>query len=179
MAIVRARLTEEEFMRLPDDGRKYELVDGEAKEVPTGYLHELITTRVLELLLPHARGKAYVGGSGAGFRMATRNVRAPDVSVTLKSRLPGGPTVGFWNEAPDLCIEIISPSEDREDMARKMREYFDSGAQEVWQLFPESRTLRRFTSSLDFEELSSETEITLPNLLPTFHARITELFEIE
>ena len=179
MAIVRERLTEEEFMRLPDDGRKYELVDGEAKEVPTGFLHDIIIARIIELLMPHARGLAYVGGSSAGFRMASSNVRAPDVSVTLKSRLPGGPTIGFWNEAPDLCIEIISPSENRADMARKVQEYFDSGAHEVWQLFPESKSLRRFTSAQHHDDLEGDSVITLPALLPSFQSLVSNLFEID
>jgi hypothetical protein len=39
------KLTEAEFMRLPDDGRKYELVDGEAKEAPTSFLHGVIGMR--------------------------------------------------------------------------------------------------------------------------------------
>jgi hypothetical protein len=44
------KLTEAEFMRLPDDGRKYELVDGEAKEVPTSFLHGVLGMRVAMLL---------------------------------------------------------------------------------------------------------------------------------
>ena len=179
MAIVRERRTEEEFMHLPDDGRKYELVDGGAKEVPTGFLHELITAHLCGLFLTHARGRAYIGGSSAGFRMASANIRVPDVSITLKSRLLGvEPPVGFWDEAPDLCVEIISPSEDRKDALDKVREYFQSGASEVWHLFPESKMLRRFTSPTDFEDLAANSEITLPNLLPGFHSTVAALFEI-
>jgi hypothetical protein len=44
------KLTEAEFMRLPDDGRKYELVDGEAKEVPTNFRHGVLGMRVAMLL---------------------------------------------------------------------------------------------------------------------------------
>ena len=42
MAIVKPRMTEEEFMRMPDDGRKYELVDGEIREVPASVRHDEI-----------------------------------------------------------------------------------------------------------------------------------------
>jgi len=38
----RRKMTEEDFLRLPDDGRKWELVDGEAKEVPSGHEHDAI-----------------------------------------------------------------------------------------------------------------------------------------
>jgi hypothetical protein len=46
-AVVKRRLTEEEFLRLPDDGRKYELVEGEAREVPAGVLHDAIVARII------------------------------------------------------------------------------------------------------------------------------------
>lgn len=54
-------------------------------------------------------------------RMTSGNIRCPDVSFTLKSHLPEGkPGKGFGDEAPDLCIEILSPTEDLADMERKL-----------------------------------------------------------
>src|SRR5258708_38385022 len=105
MSITRTRITEEEFMRLPDDGRKYELVDGEAKEVPVSYEHDVIVMTVGSLLRVHAKGKGFVAGSNAGFRMTDRNIRCPDVSFTQKARVPGGrPGNWFGDVAPDLCV---------------------------------------------------------------------------
>ena len=131
------KLTEAEFVRLPDDGRKYELVDGEAKEVPTSLKHDVIGMRLAFSLMPHLSDKAYLTGAQAGYRMASGNIRVPDVGVILKQNLPDGKLPdGFGDRAPDLAIEIVSPSEDMPDLLRKVGEYFESGAQEVWLLFP-------------------------------------------
>lgn len=174
------RLSEDEFMRLPDDGRKYELVDGELKEVPTSFLHDTIGIQLAVRLQPFARGRGFLAGSQAGFRMASRNVRCPDVSFTRKERLPGGkPPDTFGDAAPDLCIEIISPSEERADMQRKVREYFASGAEQVWHLFPDARQVIVYRAPDDSATLEAADEITGGDLLPGFACRVADLFEIE
>jgi Uma2 family endonuclease len=100
------KLTEAEFVRLPDDGRKYELVDGEAKEVPTSLKHDVIGMRLAFSLMPHLSDKAYFTGAQAGYRMASGNIRVPDVGVILKQSLPDGKLPdGFGDRAPDLAIE--------------------------------------------------------------------------
>lgn len=174
------RMTEDEFLRLPDDGRKYELVDGEPKEVPAGHKHDAIGFNVGFLIKPYTRGRGIVAGAQAGFRMRNGNVRSPDISFTLKSRLVDGqPSEGFENLAPDLCIEIISSSEEREEMVRKVREYFDADAQFVWHLFPDPRTLRVYTSPQDFTDYGADDEIEGGDLLPGFRCRVADLFALE
>ncbi len=180
MAIARPRITEEEFLRLPDDGRKYELVDGEVKEVPAGVRHDELAAFVIFRLMPFTRGRGALCSSQAGYRMRDGNIRSPDVSFTLKERLPGGRSPeGFGPFAPDLCIEIISPSEDREEMARKVREYFEAGAQQVWHLYPETQSAVLFTSPLETHRLSAEDELDGGDLLPGFRCRVADLYALE
>jgi Uma2 family endonuclease len=174
------RMTEEEFLRLPDNGRKYELVDGEPKEVPAGHTHDIYGANIIILLGPFARGRGFLAGSQAGFRMRNGNIRCPDVAFTLKSRLAGGrPSQGFENLAPDLCIEIISPSEEQEEMRRKVREYFGAEAQFVWHLFPDTETARVYTSPEDFTDYGPDDEIDGGELLPSFRSRVADLFALE
>ena len=180
MTAVKSRLTEQEFMRLPDDGYKYELVDGEAKIAPTSIIHDIIVGNVYAALRLIARRRGYMTLGQAGFRMTSANIRCPDMSFTRRERFPNGlPPEGFGDSAPDLCVEIISPSEERADMERKLREYFASGAQIVWHMFPETQTIRAYTSPTQFETYTVEDEISLPNLLPGFHIAVAELFVIE
>jgi Uma2 family endonuclease len=180
MAIARPRITEEEFMRLPHDGRKYELVDGEVIAVPAGMRHDEYGARMIFLLYPYTRGRGALCGSQAGFRMADGNIRAPDVSFTRRERLPDGKSPeGFGDAAPDLCIEIVSPSEEMADMERKLREYFAAGAKQVWHMFPESQTVRVFTSPTEFTTCGPQDEIDGGDLLPGFHGRVADLFALE
>jgi hypothetical protein len=84
----RKRIAEEEFLRLPSDGKKCELVDGEAREVPAGFEHDAIAALVAFLLYPCARRYGVVTSSQAGFRMKIGNLRSPDVGFTWLERLP-------------------------------------------------------------------------------------------
>ena len=176
----RRKITEEELMRLPKDGRKWELVDGEAREAPAGHKHDAIGIQVAFLLKPFARGRGVVAGSQAGFRMASGNVRSPDVSFTRKERMPGGqPSEGFEDFAPDLAVEIISPSEQADEMARKVAEYFGAGAEQVWHLFPETKQGTVYFSPFDMVSFGPEDELDAGDLLPGFSCRVEDLFDLE
>ncbi len=180
------RMTEDEFMRVPKDGpgnptaAKYELVDGRLKEVPTNIRHEEISVNLIALLIPHARGRGILTTGQGGFRMTDGNVRAPDVSYTRKDRFPGGHAPNsFGDIAPDFCVEIISPSEERADMARKVSEYFASGAQIVWHVFPERQEVTVFTSPTEPQTYGAEDLLDADDLLPGFSCRVADLFVME
>jgi len=179
MVETRAPLTESEFMALPDDGRKYELVNGEAEEVPTGFLHEAIGYWLMRLLGPVADAHGIVAGSSAGFRMASGNIRAPDVSFTRWENVPGGrPAEGFGEGAPDLCVEIVSPSETYGEVRRKVGEYLTSGAQQVWLLEPQDETLTVHHADGTSRVYHADDEVDGGDLLPGFRTRISEIFKI-
>lgn len=172
--------TEDELMRLPRDGRKWELVDGDLKQVPTNFEHDTIVMHLGIMLHPHVKGKGFLTGSQAGFWMAGGNLRCPDVGFTRKERVPGGrPPKTFGAVSPDLCIEIISPSEERTDMRRKVEEYFASGAEQVWHMFPETQTLTVYTSPTEAAGYGPADEIEGGDLLSGFRCQVLELFEVE
>lgn len=179
MAITHTRMTEAEFLHLPDNGHKYELVDGELKEVPTTLKHDAIGANIVAILMPSIRGRGVLTIAQAGFRMKSGNVRIPDVAFTRKERLPGGaPPDTFGDFAPDLAIEIISPSEDPADMARKVTEYLNAGAQQVWRLFPEAQRLTVHTSPTETRTYEAQDELYGGDLLPGFRCRVAELFDV-
>ncbi len=171
------RMTEDEMMRLPKDGRKWELVDGRLTEVPTSIRHEEIGINLIALFLPFARGRGILTAGQGGFRMVDGNIRAPDVSYTRKERFPGGHAPDtFGNLAPDLCVEVISPSEKPTDIARKVREYFDGGAEQVWHVFPEEQRVIVFTSPTEMRTLDADDTLDAGDLLPGFSCRVSDLF---
>ncbi|MCX7967837.1 MAG: Uma2 family endonuclease [Armatimonadetes bacterium] len=179
-AAAKPKLTEEEFLRLPDDGRKYELVDGEAKEVPAGVEHDAIVVRIGFLMYPFAQKFGILTASSAGFRMVTGNIRSPDVSFVLRERLPEGkPPKGFMDGAPDLAIEVISPNEDWAEMGRKLGEYFMSGAKEVWLVDPDKVTVTVYKSLTDVQVFHADDEITGGDLLPDFRCKVADLVALE
>ncbi len=174
----RGRLTESDLLRMKDTGRKYELVDGRLQEVPTGGRHGWLELRLYSRIAPYLSPQVFEFGSSTGFRMAEGNIRSPDLSVMRRERLPEGkPPVEFINGAPDLAVEIVSPSENLADLHQKLREYFESGAREVWLLFPETQEVHRYTGLLKVEVLRGDDVLSSESLLPGFQVRVAELFE--
>jgi len=115
--------------------------------------------------------------SSTGFRMAQGNIRSPDVSVMRTDRLPDGKAPeGFVEGAPDLAVEVVSPSERLSDLLAKMAEYFESGAQEVWLLFPERKQVYRYRADLTVEVLHENDILHGAPLLPEFAVRVGDLF---
>jgi Uma2 family endonuclease len=175
---VKPRLTEEEFLRLPDDGRKYELVEGEAREVPAGVLHDAIVMRIGFLMYPSAQKVGFLAASSAGFKMVTGNIRSPDVSLVLRERLPEGkPPQGFLEGAPDLAIEVLSPNEDWAELGRKLGEYFASGSKEVWLVDPEKHMVTVYKSLTEVRVFYADDEIST-ELLPSFRCKVSELLAL-
>ncbi|MCS7227324.1 MAG: Uma2 family endonuclease, partial [Gloeomargarita sp. SKYB31] len=101
-----------------------------------------------------------------------------DFALMRVERLPGGePPIDFADGAPDLAVEIVSPSENLQDLYQKVAEYFESGSREVWLLFPERKQVYRYKAPLEIEVLHENDILTGGDLLPEFKVRVGELFE--
>lgn len=182
MAVARAkpkrRYTEQDLLQMPDDGRKYELVDGRLRIVPTGMQHGWLEFVLANKLGPYLKNRFKGFGSSTGFRMKQGNIRSPDLALVAVERLPEGkPPAEFFDGAPDLAVEIVSPSESPRDLMQKVLEYFESGTREVWLIFPERKQMHRYTAPLDIEVLHENDVLTGGALLPDFQMRVSELFE--
>jgi Uma2 family endonuclease len=173
-------VTEGEFMALSHDLGHIELVGGEVRTVPTGMEHEDIGAILMYLLTPCVWKVGRIYGSSAGYRLPNGDIRVPDVSFIRRERLPDGVSPRtFFDGAPDLAIEIISPSEDRADSAAKVAEYLEAGAQEVWQVYPDVRRVVVFRSLDDVHTYAADEEIDGGDLLPGFRSPVSRFFALD
>ena len=172
------KITDEYLLRLPNPpGGKWELVNGRLQEVPTTGKHDQIVIWLGYLIMPYAIDLGMLTASQAGYRMSGGNLRVPDFAFTRYDRFPNGEVPdGFIEFAPDLAVEIISPSEEPGDMARKVEEYFQSGSKQVWHMFPETQTVTVFRSPAESVNHQPEDELDLDDILPGFRRRVSELF---
>ena len=175
------RATEAELLELPDDGFLYELEDGILTGKPAVSMWEsVIAVNTVGLLAPYSRGKGIMTCGKAGFRMTNGSIRVPTLSFARKERFPGGKAPNdFGDLAPDLCVEIISPSERPAQMRRKVQEYFDGGAVQVWHVFPERQEVIVFTSTTETQTLGAEDILDTGGILPGFSCQVKDLFEAE
>jgi Uma2 family endonuclease len=151
--------TAEDLLAAGDIG-PCELVRGEiAMMSPAGFEHGVITQRIAAFLHAHvaARQLGVVTAAETGFLLARApdTVRAPDVAFVARARLPRSRTVGFFEGAPDLAIEVLSPSETRDEAARarataKISDWLAAGCIEVWSVDPGTRTVTVHTADGSF-----------------------------
>lgn len=155
-AEARGATTAQDLLAAGDIGR-CELLRGTLVMMsPAGFEHGVITQRIAALLHAHvsAHKLGVVTAAETGFLLARTpdTVRAADVALVADSRLPRGRTVGFFEGAPDLAVEVLSPSDVRDEAARarasaKIDEWLAAGCLEVWSVDPGSRTVTVHTIS--------------------------------
>lgn len=176
------RWTDQELMALPRDGRKYELLEGELVVSPTGFQHSCVSVRLVvalgQFVARHRLG--LVVDSSTGFRMKSGDCLSPDVSFVKMERVlsQGGITPEFFQGAPDLAVEVISPRESRRRLKQKLTQYFRNGTRLAWVVNPGDRTVSVYTSVEQVEILAATDQLGGGALLPGFVFPLKELFEI-
>jgi Uma2 family endonuclease len=175
--------TESEIEALPDDGCLHEVVNGELVMSPkNNFQHENICARLF-LALANFNCEHRLGvvlGSSAGFWMQNRNCRAPDVSFIPNARLiqlgfrPS--TKKFFPGAPDLAVEVLSPSNTRTVMDERLKDFFASGTRISWLISPDSESVEVCHSPINRRLIGSGGFLEGENLLPGFKYPIVDLF---
>jgi Uma2 family endonuclease len=129
-----APITAEELLRIPSEADLLELIDGEIRTLPfNGGRHGLIAARAgLSLgayVKQHGLGVAVAAGTGFLIRRNPDTVRTADVAFVRTDRWNN--PEGFFEGAPDLVIEVISPNETYTAVTGKIRDWLKSGAELV------------------------------------------------
>ena len=172
--------TERELQALPRDGYSYEVVDGELIISPKNdFTHGDICARLVTALSAFAR-KHRLGvilDSSTGFWMANRNCRAPDISFVSKGRLRGGRPRGFFEGAPDLAVEVLAPSNSRQEINNRLTDFFASGTKLAWIIHPEEQFVEVCHSPIDRKILASGADLDGEGLLPGFRYPFADLFK--
>jgi Uma2 family endonuclease len=177
-------LTAEEFAKLPNpiDGSKQELVRGEVITMPPpSFLHGIVQNNVSFLLTSFTRqaklGRVTVE-SGVITDTGPDTVRGPDVSYWSYERLPADHVpVVYANVAPDLCVEVRSPSNTPARTTKKVGEYFACGSRMVWVIDPEERTVTIYRKPGDGRVVWEDATLTGEDVLPGFTCAVAEFFK--
>ncbi len=175
-------LTVEEFAALPEEeGYRLELATGRlVREPAPGPLHGRVAVRIASLL--HRLGEEQ--GLGIAFvdtaftlSAEPATVRAPDVAFVRSERVPeGGPGHRFWELAPDLAVEVVSPSNAASEMQTKALEYLDAGAEQVWVVDPEARTVTVYRSRTEIRILEADDRLEAEDVISDLSLPVRNLF---
>ena len=139
----RITLTYEDYCALPDDGRRYEIIEGELYGTPSpGRAHQQFAANLLVVLKPFvaARGLGEVVIAPFYVILEETSVVVPDLLFVARER-SGIVTDRGVRGAPDLIVEILSPGTARRDRVEKAKLYARHGVHHYWLADPETRVL--------------------------------------
>ena len=177
-------VTAEDLFLITHDGagKRYELVEGELREMPpAGGYHGNVAFTIASIIGAHIRGKdlgvGFTAETGFVTRRAPDSVRAPDVAFVSKERLAEGRAPdGFVQTAPDLAVEVVSPSDSAPAVYAKVEEYFAAGARLVWVVYPDTRSITVHRSPGESETLHEGDTLDGEPVFEDFHAPVSDLF---
>jgi Uma2 family endonuclease len=173
--------TEKDLLEVVDRERwPCELVEGTLVEKTVGYgkseITCLLTSAISNCVRPLKLG--IVTGPRGPIRLRPGLVRAPDVAFASWDRFPNRkrPKVPIPELAPDLVVEVLSKSNTKAEMNRKLEEYFAAGVRLVWMVDPRKRTVRVYTAVDQSVLIKEGQSLDGGAVLPGFALPLDELF---
>jgi Uma2 family endonuclease len=165
--------------QLIDPEKQIEIVDGEVeiKEM-AGARHGGINTRLLLKIgnFVEEQNLGQIYGPDTTFVIG-ENDRLPDIAFISAERIPPeGEPEGKWMFAPDLAIEVVSPTDIYAKILKKIREYLNAGVKQVWLIEPEFQTLTIYSPPMKSETLTAEEELICTEILPDFRLKLSDIF---
>ena len=183
MSIATQRLiTAEEFAEMPDppDGSKQELVRGvivtmPPPKAPHGRCCSKLNQRLSNFVEEKKLGNVFCNDSGFITERAPDTVRGPDVSFWSFERLPEV-SPGYIEVAPDLAVEVVSPSDHFGRLQGKINQYLKGGVRLIWVVDPEDRSVTVYRPGKPDIYLTENETLSGDDVLAGFSVPVSGLF---
>lgn len=170
--------SEESVNRFLMKNKNYEYVGGklEKKSMPNAKHSGIAGRLIIELgiyLKKQKIGRVY---PEAHFQIG-EDKRIPDVAFILMERIPkNGEPQKFWEFAPDLAVEIVSPTDFYQEVLDKIYNYFKADVKQVWLINPEKETLTIYFSFDETKVLLKKDTLKCDEILPNFSLKLSDIF---
>ena len=162
--------------------RYAELVDGRPTEIEMPSMRHGLAcvkaTRFLDAFVDgHRLGRVFPNDSLFLIRRNPDVLRGPDVCYYSFARMPGAAPDGVCEVAPELAVEVKSPSNTWTELFVKVGEYLEAGVTAVLLIDPERRTASVYRSDTGQVTFAPSDTLTLPDVLPGFAVEVAKFFE--
>jgi Uma2 family endonuclease len=175
-------MTADDLWRLPNDGMRHELVKGVLHTMPpAGFEHGALGINISAPLAQHVKANrlGVVVNSDTGFVITTNpdTVRAPDIGFVRQDRLPSGSLPAkYWRGAPDLVVEVVSPSDTVFEVDDKVEQWLDAGTGLVWVVNPRKRTVTVYRAGVTPVILTAADTLDGLQVVPGFSMPVADIF---
>lgn len=170
-----------ELEELSAEGKHYELYFGELREMPPpdgkhGVHGQRLGGRLSVFVDDHHLGETFLAESGFRLTRDPDTVLTPDWSFIATARLPDLNQHGYPEVAPDVVLEVRSPSESGPAFLGKLRLWVELGVKLAWGLDPDSRTLTVYRPTGAPQVLQEMDELSGEDVLPGFVISLSRIF---
>lgn len=175
-------MTADELLRLPRGRFRYALVRGELKVMsPAGSEHGAIIVNLTLPLAQHVKADqlGIVFGAETGFIIEEDpdTVLAPDIAFIARERIPStGIPKKYWAGAPDLAVEVLSPSDTAYEVDEKVAKWLSAGARMVWTVNPKRKSVTIKRSHTESRIIFENDELDGEDVVPGFRCSVAEIF---
>lgn len=174
------KYTDKELAKLADDAVS-EFVDGRVVEkvmsTESTWTAARLTTHIsIHLMQAGAGGDVLVEQSFRCVPDDPRGFRRPDVAFVAAGRVPTPAPGGPLPFAPDLAVEVVSPTDGIEELETKLAEYRSAGVRLVWVVIPAVRTVRVYPLDGPDHALRAGDTLSGGDVLPGFAVPVADLF---
>jgi Uma2 family endonuclease len=173
-------LTLEQFDQLPIvEGVRYELDEGELATMTEPMpRHNLTRDRISRILGNFVeQNKLGTVFAETGYQLSPETVRIPDASFVPAERMRTVDLERRIAGAPAIAVEVVSPTDLAQELARKVDQYLDAGVRVVWVVYPYTREVHVFREGGAASVLGPDDILEAPELLPGFAVPVAQLFE--
>lgn len=172
-------MTYGDYAELPDDGNRYELVEGvlEMMSPSATIKHQMISFQIQKKLSQSCEDEYYILNAPLDVILSPTEVRQPDLVMIHRDRIHIMKNHGIEG-APDLVVEILSPSSIRRDKVSKLKSYAFYAIPEYWIVDPGNSTLEQYVlheQSYELIEVYDENEIIQSNHIPCVSFSMNEI----
>lgn len=174
-----------DFTALPENAdKRFELLDGEIVEMPPSRKKNSALASFIQHLFWDCIGEGDIGIASSpdgGFQLNATTVVQPDAAFISQQRIDGEEGHMFPG-APDIAVEIISPSETARMVHRKVQAYLSAGSRWVWAVYPEERLIEVYqlgaNEQLQIDTLTVDSTLTADEVLPGFAVPVKLIFAV-
>lgn len=175
-------MTAEDLMANPVPNKRTELVAGRlVVHEPAGYRHGATTGRLLLSIGMHAKSNrlGIILAAETGFTLFRNpdTVRAPDVAFISTARVPAKEPLGYAEFAPDLAVEVLSPSDRAGQVLAKVGDWLNAGAALVWIVDPVLRVARVYRADGSESILGADDSLDGEDVLPGFSVTVASMID--
>lgn len=166
-------MTAEDLFRSSFPDKRVELVRGQLiVREPPGYRHGMVTARLTTALMNHVvprdLGEVVSGDAGFTLSRGPDTVRGPDVAFIERTRVPRPAPAAYAELAPDLAVEILSPSDRSGETLAKVADWLNAGTRLVWVIDPSRRQARVYRQDGNLSTVEGEGTLDGEDVLPGF-----------